>query len=73
MLLKKWKVSTNTNRVVTIMVDIVLAFGMMGLITWGVLNLEIPEREPVATYEHHGLTREVYADELPVAVDPLGR
>jgi len=71
LLLKKWKVSTNTNRVVTILVDIVLAFGMMGLIVWGVLNLDIPEREPVATYEYHGLTREVYADELPVAVEDL--
>jgi len=71
LLLKKWKVSTNTNRVVTILVDIVLAFGMMGLITWSVLNLDIPDREPIATYEYHGRTREVYADELPVAVEDL--
>lgn len=71
LLLKKWKVSTNTNRVITILVDVVLAFGMMGLLTWGVLRMDIQDRRPIATYEYHGLTREVYADELPVTVEDL--
>lgn len=71
LMLKKWKVSTNTNRVVTMLVDIVLAFGMMGLITWCVIKLDIPDRQPIATYDYYGRTREVYADELPVAVEDL--
>lgn len=71
LLLKKWKASTNTNRVVTILVDVVLAFGMMGLLTWSVLKLDIQDRQPVAVYEYYGTTREVYDDKLPVAVEDL--
>ena len=71
LLLKKWKVSTNTNRVITILVDVVLAFGMMGLLTWGVLKMDLHDRQPVDVYEYYGMTREVYADELPVAVEDL--
>ena len=55
----------------TILVDILLAFGMMGLITWGVLKMDIQDRQPVEIYEYHGLTREVYADKLPVSVEDL--
>ena len=71
LLLKKLQVSTNTNRIVTLVVDVVLAFGMMGLITWGVMKMDIQDREPVDTYEKYGIVREVYADELPLSVEDL--
>lgn len=71
LLLKKLKVSKTVNRAVTIAVDVVLAFGMMGLLTWFVLNHNLGGREPVDTYEHYGIVREVYADELPLSVEDL--
>lgn len=71
LLLKKWNVSAGWNRGITILVDIVLAFGMMGLLTWGVMHMDLSDRQPVATYEYLGSTREVYADELPLSVEDL--
>ena len=71
MLLKKLQVSTGTNRIVTLIVDVVLAFAMMGLLTWGVMKIDVQDREPVDTYEKYGLIREVYADELPLSVEDL--
>ena len=71
LLLKKLQASTNTNRIVTLVVDVVLAFGMMGLITWGVMKMDIQDRKPVDTYEKYGIVQEVYADELPLSVEDL--
>lgn len=71
LLLKKWKVSANVNRVVTLTVDVVLAFGMMGLMVWGVMKMDIQDRKVADTYEYRGRVWEVYADELPLCVEDL--
>ena len=77
-LLKKLQVSGGTNKIITIAVDVVLAFLLMGVLTSAIMRVDIQEKEPVDTYEHYGIERYVYNDPLPltvedlIAVDPAG-
>lgn len=71
--LKRKKVSSGTNLTITLVVDFVLAFAMMGAIVFGTLQasrngLFDPDAE---TYEHHGSTFVLYQDELPLAVEDM--
>ena len=71
LLLKKLHVSKTANKVITIAVDIVLAFTLIfGMTAWAVRS-GIGQKRPVDTYEYLGREREVYADELPLYVDEL--
>ena len=72
--LKRKKVSRGVNRMVTLLVDFVLAFAMIGLITFGTLKLssmgffaEASEN----TYEHGGMTWVIHDDELPLTLEDL--
>lgn len=72
-LLKRKKVSRNTNLTVTLLVDFVLAFAMLAAITHGTLRasqkgLFHPEAE---SYEYNGSTWILYQDELPLSVEDL--
>lgn len=72
-LLKRKKAPRTVNRTVTFLFSFVLAFSMMGIITFGVLRalqngLFERDRE---TYEYNGSTFTVYMDELPLTVEDL--
>jgi len=70
-LLKKLKVSKTANKVITIAVDVVLAFSLVFGMTYWAVTSGIGRRKPVDTYDYHGREREVYADPLPLYVDDL--
>ena len=72
-LMKRKKASRTANLTVTLIVDVVLAFVMMGAIVFGTLKasqagLFNPGAE---TYEHNGSTWILYQDELPLYVEDL--
>ena len=71
--LKRWKAPRGVNRTVTILVDFVLAFAMMGAITYGVLRASRSGffDRGLETYEYNGATFTVYHDELPLTVEDL--
>ena len=72
--LKKRKVSRGVNRTITLLVDFVLAFAMMGLITFGTLklaNMGFFADDTEDTYEHGGMTWVVHNDELPLTIEDL--
>ena len=71
--LKRKKVSRSTNLTITLIVDFVLAFALMGAITFGTLRASqngLFDRD-AETYEHHGSTFILHQDELPLAVEDL--
>lgn len=71
--LKRRKVSKGTNLTITLIVDIVLAFALMGAITFGTLRASRNGffDQDAETYEYHGSTFILYQDELPLAVEDL--
>ena len=71
--LKRKKVSTNVNRVVTIGSAFVLAYAMVGVIIFGVLygsNRGWFAGEQ-GTYQYHGSVFTIYDDALPLTVEDL--
>lgn len=72
-LLKRFGVERNTNRVVTLLVDAVLAFGLMGTMTAGTVKLSRMGffNHNQETYEHHGQTIVAYHDEIPLTLEEL--
>lgn len=72
--LKRQKASRNVNRVITITVSFVMAFGMMGLITFGMIfasNHGWFADKGEETYEHGGTTWVLHQDALPLVVEDL--
>ena len=72
-LLKRKKASRGVNRTLTFLSSFVLAFVMMGGITYGVLRASqngFFERD-TETYEYNGATFTIYKDELPLTVENL--
>ncbi len=72
-LLKRRKVSKGTNLTITLIVDFVLAFAMMGAITFGTLWASrngFFDRD-AETYEYHGSTFILYQDQLPLTVEDM--
>lgn len=72
--LKRKKASRGVNCTVTIVTSFVVAFGMMGLITFGTLyasshGLFTDKNEE--TYEHKGQTFIIHQDELPLVIEDL--
>lgn len=72
--LKQKKVSRDVNRTVTTLTSFIMAFTMMGLITFVTLfasshGLFADKDED--TYEHNGLTWVIHNDELPLVVEDL--
>ncbi len=70
--LKSRKVSTGVNRTITIATSFVLSFSIMFLGVRFVMNnvRNVMEKQAgVETYEHRGMTWEVYHDELPLVVE----
>lgn len=70
-LLKKLKVSKTWNKVITLSVDFLLAFLLMGMLPQLVLDMDLSDKTPVDTYTYLGRVREVYQDPLPVSVEDL--
>ena len=72
-LLKRKKTPRDVNRTLTLLSSFVLAFGMMGVITFGIIRASQngffeQDRE---TYAYNGATFTVYMDELPLTVEDL--
>lgn len=71
--LKKKKTSAGINRTVTLISCMILAFVMMGSITFAIIKASqtgILERNE-KTYEYNGITFTIHQDELPLTVEDL--
>jgi len=72
--LKKKKVSKRKNFWITMLVDVVFAFSLMGIITFIVLSASsrgfFADKEE-ETYEHGGMTWVIHRDELPLTMEEL--
>ncbi len=72
-LLKRKKAPRGVNRTLTLLSGFVLASGMMGVVTFGVIRASqngFFERDK-ETYEYNRATFNVYRDELPLTVENL--
>lgn len=72
--LKRKKAPRGVNRTVTMLTSFVVAFAMMGLITFGTLsasNHGLFADKDEETYEHNGMTWVIHQDELPLVVEDL--
>ena len=72
-LLKRKKTPRGVNRTLTLLSSFVLSFGMMGVITFGVIRASqngFFERDR-ETYEYNGATFTIYMAELPLTVEDL--
>ena len=74
-LLKKFKVSANANRIITIIVTIAMSFGVTGFLLITVIDKAMEggwfDREYAYTYEYNGHTFKVYDDELPLMLQDM--
>ena len=69
--LQKLGVSKTINKTITLIVDFVLAFLLIGMLPRWVMSMDLHEKTPVDTYEYYGIVREVYNDPLPLTVEDL--
>ena len=72
--LKRKKASRGVNRTVTMLTSFIVAFAMMGAITFGTLyasNHGLFADKNEETYEHRGMTWVIHQDELPLVVEDL--
>ena len=72
--LKKKKVSKRKNFWITMLVDILFAFSLMGIITFVVLSASSRgffADKNEETYEHGGMTWVIHKDELPLTIEDL--
>ncbi|MBQ9148994.1 MAG: DUF2812 domain-containing protein [Oscillospiraceae bacterium] len=75
-LMKKLGVSRAGNALITITLSVALSFGLSVAVLWSVISAVDAgwlEREPVATHEFQGRTYELYADDIPLTLEDLGR
>lgn len=73
-LMKKMKLSAKVNRNITIVLTLVISFGLTGVLLISVISRItsfLPDKVPVDTYEYNGWTFEVYRDELPLTIEDL--
>lgn len=74
-LLKKFRVSAAANKVATIVITIVMAFGVTGVLLFTVINKVMDagwfDKEAAYTYEYKGMQWKVYDDELPLRVEDI--
>lgn len=72
-IMRRRKVKAWVNRLVTLVIIVILAAGMMVGLMALILksNTLLPTPEGVETYEHNGFTIRVYHDELPLTVQDL--
>jgi len=74
-LLKKFRVSAAANKVATIVITIVMAFGVTGILLFTVTNKVMDagwfDKEAAYTYEYKGMQWKVYDDELPLRVEDI--
>ena len=73
-LMKKMKLSARINRNTTIVLTLVISFGLTGILLISVISRIssfLPGKVPVDTYEYNGWTFEVYHDELPLTIEDL--
>ena len=72
--LKRKKASRGVNRTITILTSFIVAFILMGTITFGVLYASrngLFANKNEETYEHNGTTFVIYQDELPLVIEDL--
>ena len=72
--LKRKKVSRGVNRTITLFVDVVLAFALMGIITFSTIKLSSMgffAENSDETYEYGGMTWVIHNDELPLTIEDL--
>lgn len=72
--LKRRKFSRNANRIITLTAIVVLTLAMMSALMAGLfmtLRYGVTARKPVETYEAHGMTWNVYHDDIPLRIEDL--
>jgi len=72
--LKCRKASRGVNRTVTLLTSFIVAFGMMGIITFTALHASSRgwfADKGEETYEHNGMVWVIHRDELPLVVEDL--
>ncbi|MDO4749401.1 MAG: DUF2812 domain-containing protein [Eubacteriales bacterium] len=73
-LMKKCKIPARLNRNVTIILTVVLSFGLTGLLLISVVNRVsslFPDEEATNTYVFNGRTYAIHHDELPLTIEDL--
>ena len=73
-LMKHFKAPASVNCTMTIIITLVLSFGICGIlliIIFSRVHTLFPDRVPVETYEYNGWTYAVYDDELPLTVEDM--
>lgn len=71
-LLKRWKASRKVNRIVTVLVSFGMSFLMLQIAILSTLHMKQEgwfDKEETQTYEHMGMTWELYKDELPLKLE----
>lgn len=72
--LKRKKVSRGVNRIITMLTSFIVAFAMMGAITFGTIYASdhgFFADKNEETYEHNGMTWMIHQDEIPLVVEDL--
>lgn len=73
-LMKRMKLSARFNRTATIVISILLSFGLTGILTIaiiGSISRNRPEDPSAVTYEFQGETLSLYRDDLPLTIEDL--
>ena len=72
--LKRMNVRRSVNMVITIGMTVALTFGMMAGMTALIFKMGsgwLEDHPPAETYEYHGITWDVYHDDLPLRIEDL--
>lgn len=72
--MKKKKLPAKINRSITMILTLVLSFGLTGVLLISIISGTTsfrPGKAPVDTYEYNGWTHKVYHDELPLTIEDL--
>jgi len=73
-LMKRMKFSAKLNRRITMVLTVVVSFGLTGVLLIyiiGRITFFFPEKSPMETYEYKGQIFKVYRDKLPLTVEDL--
>ena len=72
--LKKWGVSRNVNRIVSVCAVVLLTFLMLGLMSAAIIQGRVrfnSEKNVIGAYDLYGRTREIYNDPLLLEIEDL--
>lgn len=73
-LMKRWKLSAKVNRTVTILMTLVISFGVAGALLIAIVSrigAGWRDQDVAETYEYKGMVWNVYDDDLPLIIEDL--